>query len=61
MSLFHMPFWGIVRMSGGVIDFPMLDGIMEMVNGKFFRGCRMFIKAKNEKTKRDKQREAAHE
>lgn len=61
MSLFHMPFWGIVRMSGGVIDFPMLDGIMEMVNGKFFRGLGMFIKAKNAKSKRDKQREAAHE
>jgi beta-glucosidase len=61
MSLFHMPFWGIVRMSGGVIDFPMLDGIMEMVNGKFFRGLGMFIKAKNAKSKRDKLREAAHE
>ncbi len=61
MSLFHMPFWGIVRMSGGVIDFPMLDGIMEMVNGKFFRGLGIFIKAKKAKSKRDKQREAAHE
>lgn len=61
MSLFHMPFWGIVRMSGGVIDFPMLDGIMEMVNGKFFRGLGMFVKAKNAKAKRDRLQEAVHE
>jgi len=61
MSLFHMPFWGIVRMSGGAVDFPMLDGIMEMVNGKFFRGLGMFIKAKKAKTKRDRHQEAVHE
>lgn len=38
MSIYHMPFRGVARMTGGVINMPMLDGILQMVNGQFFKG-----------------------
>lgn len=38
MSIYHMPFRGVARMTGGMINMPMLDGILQMVNGKFFKG-----------------------
>ncbi len=55
MSIYNMPFRGIVRMSGGIMDFAMLDGIMTIVNGHFFKGLKAFIKASNAKNKRDKE------
>lgn len=33
-----LPFRSIARMSGGRVDKPMLDAILEMVNGRFFGG-----------------------
>ncbi|MGD6942772.1 glycoside hydrolase family 3 C-terminal domain-containing protein [Cytobacillus gottheilii] len=38
MSVYHMPFRGVARMTGGIINMPMLDGILMMVNGQFFKG-----------------------
>lgn len=47
MSIFNMPFRGIARMTGGIINMPMLDGILMIVNGKFLKGTIKFIKEKN--------------
>ena len=47
MSIFNMPFRGISRMTGGIINMPMLDGILMIVNGKFFKGTAKLIREKN--------------
>lgn len=39
MSFYHMPFRGIARMTGGMVNMPMLDGLLLMVNGHFFKGA----------------------
>jgi beta-glucosidase len=46
MSFYHMPFRGIARMTGGIVNMPMLDGILMMVNGHFFKGLSHVIKEK---------------
>lgn len=51
MSVYHMPFRGIARMTGGIVNMPMLDGILMMVNGRFFKGLGHFIKERNRKLK----------
>lgn len=44
MSVYHMPFRGIARMTGGVVNMPMLDGMLMMANGSFFKGLRHLLK-----------------
>jgi beta-glucosidase len=44
MSVYHMPFRGVARMTGGVINMPMLDGILMIVNGQFLKGVRHLLK-----------------
>lgn len=44
MSVYHMPFRGIARMTGGIVNMAMLDGILLMVNGKFFKGLKHLIR-----------------
>ncbi|WP_166244263.1 beta-glucosidase family protein [Paenibacillus turpanensis] len=39
MSIYHMPFRGISRMTGGVINMPMLDGILMIANGQLLKGA----------------------
>jgi len=42
--VWHIPFRGISRMSGGAINKPMLDGLLLIVNGHFFKGFAEFLK-----------------
>jgi beta-glucosidase len=49
MSIYHMPFRGVARMTGGVMNMPMLDGILMMVNGQFFKGLGHVIKERRKK------------
>ncbi|GKU24200.1 beta-glucosidase [Clostridium folliculivorans] len=51
MSIYHMPFRGISRMTGGVINMPMVDGILMMVNGRFFKGLNYFLKQRSKMLK----------
>ncbi|QEN05278.1 glycosyl hydrolase [Thiospirochaeta perfilievii] len=44
MSVYNMPFRGIARMTGGSISMGMLDGILLIVNGHFFKGINKFLK-----------------
>ncbi|MGJ7919096.1 beta-glucosidase family protein [Neobacillus sp. LXY-4] len=47
MSIYHMPFRGIARMTGGVVNMPMLDGILMVVNGHFFKGLSHVLKERS--------------
>ena len=44
MSVYNMPFRGIARMTGGAVSMAMVDGILLVVNGHFFRGIAKFIR-----------------
>ncbi len=44
MFIWHMPFRGMSRMSGGAINRPMLDGLLTIVNGHFFKGLGKTLK-----------------
>ncbi|MFF2889165.1 beta-glucosidase [Paenibacillus sp. NPDC057967] len=54
MSVYHMPFRGVARMTGGVINMRMLDGILMMVNGQFIRGLRHVMREKRKKARLSK-------
>lgn len=51
MSVYHMPFRGVARMTGGVINMPMLDGILMIVNGHFFKGLSHLLKERSKMLK----------
>ncbi len=51
---FGMPFRAIAKMSGGLADRRMVDGILTLVNGKFFRGLGQVIKRFFSNRKRQK-------
>ncbi|WP_407270298.1 beta-glucosidase family protein [Radiobacillus sp. PE A8.2] len=51
MSVYHMPFRGMSRMTGGVINMSMLDGILMIVNGQFFKGIKHFLKERKKMLK----------
>lgn len=51
MSVYHMPFRGMSRMTGGIINMPMLDGILMIVNGQFFKGLGHVLKERRKKIK----------
>lgn len=46
MSVYHMPFRGIARMTGGIMNMPMLDGMLMMVNGHFCKGLKHLLSEK---------------
>lgn len=51
MSIYHLPFRGIARMTGGMINMPMLDGLLMMVNGHFFKGFKHLLKERSKMMK----------
>ncbi|WP_028974246.1 beta-glucosidase [Spirochaeta cellobiosiphila] len=54
MSVYHMPFRGIARMTGGIFSLPMIDGLLMVVNGHFFKGFNHFFKEKKKLKKAHK-------
>jgi beta-glucosidase len=54
MSIYHMPFRGIARMTGGIMNMPMLDGLLMMVNGDFLKGLNHLLKERNKMIKMEK-------
>ncbi|PAE19287.1 glycosyl hydrolase [Bacillus sp. 7504-2] len=54
MSVYHMPFRGVARMTGGIINMPMLDGILMIVNGRFFKGLRHVLRERKKMIKKIK-------
>ncbi len=45
LFIYNMPFRGIAKMMGGAVSMSMVEAILEMVNGKFFRGFKNLIVA----------------
>lgn len=43
LFIYNMPFRGIAKMTGGMVSMEMVDGIVTMVNGHFFRGLKRTI------------------
>lgn len=57
MGVYHQPMRSISRMSGGIISFGQLDGMIMMFNGKFFKGLSKFFKEnKIKKIRQQKER-----
>lgn len=57
MSVYHMPFRGYARMTGGVVNMPMVDGILKIVNGHFFKGLGHVLRERRKLVKAQKERE----
>lgn len=51
MSVYHMPFRGVARMTGGMINMPMLDGILQIVNGQFWKGLSHLLRERKKLNK----------
>lgn len=45
LFIYNMPFRGIAKMMGGAVDLAMVDAVLEMVNGHFFRGTGHLLSA----------------
>ena len=56
MGVLHQPMRGLSRMTGGMITWGQLDGLILMFNGKFFKGLSHFIKQGNSSRKEKKQK-----
>ena len=54
MGVFHNPMRGLSRMSGGVVSWEQLNGLIMMFNGHFFKGFNYFLKAGKAKKKQEK-------
>lgn len=48
MSVYHMPFRGYARMTGGAINMPMVDGMLTAINGAFFKGMKQVYKGRKQ-------------
>lgn len=43
LFIYNMPFRGIAKMTNGAVSMEMVDGMVEVVNGFFFRGMKKII------------------
>ncbi|MBU5593730.1 glycoside hydrolase family 3 C-terminal domain-containing protein [Amphibacillus sp. MSJ-3] len=55
MSVYHMPFRGMARMTGGIMNMPMVDGVLMIVNGHFFKGLKHVLKERKKMIKATKE------
>ena len=46
LFIYNMPFRGIAKTTGGIVNIDMVDGILKIVNGHFFKGLVHVIGAK---------------
>ncbi|MDC7124886.1 MAG: glycoside hydrolase family 3 C-terminal domain-containing protein [Spirochaetales bacterium] len=53
MSVYNLPFRGISRMTGGMISMPMVDGLLMIANGHFFKGLNHFLKENRKKNRKN--------
>ena len=43
LFVYNMPFRAMAKMSGGMVSMHMVDGIVKLVNGRFFGGLGTII------------------
>ena len=51
LFLYNMPFRALAKMTNGVVDIPMVEGILKIVNGRFIKGMNDLLKSWNQKRK----------
>jgi beta-glucosidase len=51
LYIYNMPFRGIAKMTGGMVNREMVDAILELINGRFFKGLGHLIGAWFRKSK----------
>lgn len=51
MSVYHMPFRGLARMTGGIMNMPMVDGVLMIVNGQFYKGLKHVLRERKQMIK----------
>jgi beta-glucosidase len=51
LFIYNMPFRGIAKMMGGAVDIFMVDALLEIFNGRFFKGLGRLIAAWFRKTR----------
>lgn len=54
MGVLHLPMRGLAHMSGGMISWGQLDGLILMFNGHFFKGLKTFFKQGRLRSKKNK-------
>lgn len=54
LFIYNIPFRGIAKMMGGAVDVAMVDALLEIVNGRFFRGVGHLISAARRRGKDSK-------
>lgn len=54
LFLYNMPFRALAKMTGGNIDMAMVEGILTIVNGHFWRGLSQTFKAFRQKRRADR-------
>ena len=59
MGVLNQPMRGLSRMAGGALNFPQLDGLIEMFNGHFWKGLHHFLKAGRARKKAAKAKKKA--
>lgn len=52
LFLFYGPFRGMAKLSGGAFNLEMVDAVLEVINGHFFKGMSHLLSAKRRKEKR---------
>ena len=52
----NLPYRGLARMSGGMMDMAMLDGVILMSNGHFFKGSKVYMKSYFSKKKEERRK-----
>lgn len=57
LFIYNMPFRGIAKMTGGAVSMKMAYGMVDVVNGRFFRGMRKIIGGFLENSKANKEYE----
>ncbi len=54
LFIYYMPFRAIAKMTGGTVSIAMVEGLLKIINGNFFKGFNLFIKSWYEQKKRHK-------
>ncbi len=61
MGVLHQPLRGVSRMSGGMISWGQLVGLIAMFNGELWKGLRIFFREGRVKKKRSKAKEGSNQ
>ena len=58
LFIYNMPFRAMAKMTGGAVSMEMVDGIVTLVNGRFFKGLGKIIGGYFRNAKRNKEYES---